>query len=70
MEINIFQNLYQNVEMLKGIGEKKKKYFTNLGIEQCLDVLFILPSKITQLFISIRLDATNKNQFIQLEKYY
>jgi len=46
MEINIFQNLYQNVEMLKGIGEKKKKYFTNLGIEQCLDVLFILPSKI------------------------
>ena len=64
MEINIFQNLYQNVEMLKGIGEKKKKYFTNLGIEQCLDVLFILPSKIIDRTQDINLANLEKGQII------
>ena len=64
MEINIFQNLYQNVEMLKGIGEKKKKYFINLGIEQCLDVLFILPSKIIDRTQDINLANLEKGQII------
>ncbi|MDA1284183.1 MAG: ATP-dependent DNA helicase RecG [Proteobacteria bacterium] len=64
MEINIFQNLYQNVEMLKGIGEKKKNSFINLGIQQCLDILFVVPSKIIDRTQDINLAKLEKGQII------
>ncbi len=64
MEFNIFQNLYQNVEMLKGIGEKKKKSFLNLGISHCLDILYIIPSKIIDRTQDIKLSKLEKGQVI------